>query len=270
LTLTRPPFAVVFDVDGTLAPDTTSQFLAARGVDVDAFWSRSHERMREGWDPVTSYLHEFVVESGGPAGPFTRTDMAAVAARMTLYPGVPDLFERLAAVVADLGMDAEFYLISGGLAPIVTNLPVAGLCRGIWASEFDYDDNGRPTFPKAIIGFTDKTKPLIEISKGLTQADVQADPYLLDGPADTGAFRIPLSRIVFAGDGQNDVPCFALLSEHGGAALAVFEPGQPWAEARALRYRAEGRVGWVAAADYTDRGEAFAALVAAVRWLAAR
>jgi len=263
----RSPFAIVFDVDGTLAPDTTSQFLAGRGVDVDAFWSRSHERMREGWDPITSYMHEFVIESGGPHGPFTRDEMGTAARGLALFPGVPTLFDRLAALLAPRGYEAEFYLISGGLAPIVANLAIAARCRGIWASEFDYDDRGRPSFPKAIVGFTDKTKPLIEISLGLTQADVQADPYLVDRPIDEGTFRIPFGRVVFVGDGTNDVPCFVLLAAHGGGAIAVYQAGDAWAEGRARSYRAEGRVGWVAAADYTPDGAAYRALTEAIEIL---
>jgi len=261
---TEPPFALVFDVDDTLAPDTTSQFLAKRGVDVAAFWARSVERMHEGWDPVTSYLHEFVAESAGPHGPFTRADMAAVAPQMTLFPGVADLFGRLAVLLAARGMAAECYLISGGLGPIVRNLPIAGQCRGIWASDFDYDDAGRPAFPRAIVDFTDKTKPLIEISKGLTQADTQAHPFLVNDPVGARGFRVPFSRIIFVGDGFTDVPCFTLLSRYGGGAIAVFDPRRPGAAERARQYQADGRVGWVAAADYTADGEGFRALCDAI------
>jgi phosphoserine phosphatase len=264
------PFALVFDVDGTLAPDTTTQFLASRGVDTGAFWARSLARMHEGWDPVTSYLHEFVVESAGQRGPFRRADMAAAARHMTLFPGVLDLFERLGTRVAARGLAAEFYLVSGGLAPIVGNLSIAPHCHGIWASDFDSDAEGRPTFPRAIIDFTDKTKPLIEISKGLTQHDTQANPFLVTERVRPEGFRIPFGRMLFTGDGQNDVPCFALLTSHGGAAVAVYEPGQRETKDRALRYQRDGRVGWVAEADYTAGGEGFTTLCAAVERLTGR
>ncbi len=169
--------------------------------------------MQQGWDPVTSYLHDFVLESAGPHGPFTWTDMAAVAPRLALFPGVADLCERRSAVIAERPMAAEYYLISGGLAPIVRNLPIAGQCRGIWASDFDYDDADRPAFPRAIV---DKTRPLIEISKGLARADTQANPYLVNDPVGTGGFRIPFTQIIFVGDGTTDVPCFSLRSSRGG------------------------------------------------------
>ena len=48
---------VVFDFDGTLAPDSTTGFLRDRGVDVDAFWRGVENRVGEGWDPVPAYFY---------------------------------------------------------------------------------------------------------------------------------------------------------------------------------------------------------------------
>ena len=47
--------AVVFDFDDTLAPDSTSSFLASLGIDVPAFWKRGVQPLvDEGWDPICS------------------------------------------------------------------------------------------------------------------------------------------------------------------------------------------------------------------------
>lgn len=49
---TRSIIAIVFDFDDTLAPDTTSSFLAHLGVDVPRFWSQTVQaRIDNGWDP---------------------------------------------------------------------------------------------------------------------------------------------------------------------------------------------------------------------------
>jgi phosphoserine phosphatase len=267
---TSPPFAVVFDVDGTLAPDTTSQFLAARGVDTHAFWERSVARARAGAHPATSYLHEFVVESAGPHGPFGRSDLAAAAAHMEFFRGVPDLFARLAERLGALGLAAEFYLVSGGLAPIVGNLPIARDCRAVWASDFEYDRDGRPSVPGDIVDVSDKRKRLLEIARGPTQLDSRATPLIARDRGRPKEFRIPFRRMLFAGDGLNDVPCFELLTAHGGAAVAVHEPGNSAARKQALRFHRGGLAGWVAEADYTDGGEGFRALCAALEHLAGR
>jgi hypothetical protein len=59
---TKPVVAVVFDFDDTLAPDSTSQLLAALGVaDVPAFWRDEVEPLvRSGWDPVPAYLYRVI------------------------------------------------------------------------------------------------------------------------------------------------------------------------------------------------------------------
>ena len=266
--LTPPPVAVVFDVDDTLAPDTTSQFLATRGVDTDAFWARSVARARSGAHPATSYLHEFVVESAGPRGPFRRSDLAAAAPRMEFFPEVPDLFARLASRLAALGLLAEFYLVSGGLAPIVGNLPIARDCRGVWALDFEYDRDGRPSVPADIVDVSDKRKPLLEIARGPTQLDSQANPRIAGDRGRPKEFRIPFRRMLFAGDGFNDVPCFELLTSNGGAAVAVYRPGNRGAREQALRFHRAGLAGWAAEADYTVGGEGFRTLCAALEHLA--
>jgi len=267
---TAPLFAVVFDVDDTLAPDTTSQFLAGRGVDTDAFWARAMTRARGGEDAATSYLHEFVVESAGPRGPFRRSDMAAAAPYMTLFPGVSDLFTRLAARLATLGLAAEFYLVSGGLAPIVGNLAIARDCRRVWALDFEYGRDGQLSVPRDIVEVSDKTKRLLEIAGGPTQLDTQAGPTPAGPRGQSESLRIPFRRMLFAGDGQNDVRCFELLTANGGAAVAVYRPGNGTAREQALRFHSAGVAGWVTEADYTERGEGFRTLCAALEQLAGR
>ncbi len=266
---TPRPFALVFDVDGTLAPDTTSQFLATRGVDVDAFWSRAQTRMREGGDPVRSYIAEFLAESEGPHGPFTRAAMAAAAPHFTLYPGVSDLLERLSGIVAARGMVAEYYLVSGGLAFLVRNLPIAQHCAAIWAAGLEFDRAGQPTAPGDLVAVTDKRRALLAIARGAAPSDPLAPtPWGDDAP--TRGFRIPFSRMVFVGDGTIDVPSFSLLSANGGAAVAVYEAGRARAERMARGFQRRGYVGWVAEADYTERGPGFRALQAAIHRLVDR
>lgn len=70
--------------------------------------------------------------------------------------------------------------------------------------------------------------------------------------------------MVFVGDSELDGPCFSLLTGHGGAAIAVFDPHEPGARERSQQYQAEGTVGWVAAADYTTGGQAHRALGQAI------
>ena len=53
--------AVVFDFDDTLAPDSTSSFLANLGIDVPAFWQDEVQPLVDiGWDPIPAYLYKMI------------------------------------------------------------------------------------------------------------------------------------------------------------------------------------------------------------------
>jgi hypothetical protein len=92
--------AVIFDFDDTLAPDSTSAFLASMGIDVDDFWGRRVKRLLGAhWDPIPAYLYEMIVESNARPAPdrITRDRLAAFADRVELFPGVKEIFPALRA-----------------------------------------------------------------------------------------------------------------------------------------------------------------------------
>jgi phosphoserine phosphatase len=250
----------VFDLDETLAPDTTTQYLRLCGVDVAEFWSVVQARMRAGWDQVPAYMYGIFDLARQPNSPITAADMAARGSAFVLFPGVEDLVPRLRAHVRALGWAAEFYLLSSGLLPVVQALPVASHFDGLWTSDFECDTEGRPLFPRQVISFTDKTRPLIEISKGITREMAAAKPFLVNARVAGGAFRIPFHRMVFVGDGLTDVPCFAMITKARGSALAVYDEARDGARAAAGEFLADGRVAAIAKADYRADGEAYLAI----------
>lgn len=260
---TKPLIGVVFDLDGTLAPDTTTQFLRSARVDDVAFWGRVAERMLSGWDQTLAYMGEWIAEVQKSPEPFSRHKMAEVSARMTLYPGVLQLFDTLRVDARQIGALVEFHLISSGLRPIVEGLPIAADFASIWASDFAYDASGLPYLPRAAMSFTDKTRPLIAISKGLDQGEQQRDPFAVNRRIQQ--FRIPFTRMIYVGDGLTDVPVFALLNGKGGHPVAVFDPADSTASAQARAFIDDGRVPQVAPADYSPDGEGLAALRHALR-----
>jgi len=70
----QPRVAVVFDFDGTIAPDSASGFLRFRGFDAERFWKVDVQaRMDEGWDPVPAYLYE-LWKLSSKGSPITRSD----------------------------------------------------------------------------------------------------------------------------------------------------------------------------------------------------
>jgi phosphoserine phosphatase len=257
-----PIVGVVFDLDGTLAPDTTTQFLRAAGVDVGIFWSRVEQRMRDGWDQTLAYMSEWLAEAQLTPTAFIRDKMTAAASHMDTYPGVERLFAILRNDGKRLGVDIEFHLVSSGLRPIVEGLRFASEFSAVWASDFAYDTAGMPFLPKASLSFTDKTRSVVAISKGITQSAMQRDPFAVNRRV--GTFRVPFRRMVYVGDGLTDVPVFALLTARGGQAVAVFDPADAQGYLRAHAFLDEERVVRVAPADYRRSREGLKAVRAAM------
>jgi phosphoserine phosphatase len=252
VTSRKPIVGVVFDLDGTLAPDTTSQHLKAAGVDLTEFWTRVSRRMSEGWDQTLAYMGEWLTEMVKNPTAFSFDRMVASGASMRVYDGALRLFDVLREDGQRLGVRIEFYLISSGLRPIVESMPFASEFTGIWASNFVYDSRGMPYLPKASMSFTDKTRPLIAISKGIGQLDLQRDPFAVNRRVRT--YRIPFPQMVYVGDGLTDVPAFALLTSRGGRAVAVFDPADDAGRARAQGFVDDQRVLRAAPADYGPNG----------------
>jgi hypothetical protein len=53
--------ALIFDFDDTLAPDSTSGFLAQCGINVPQFWQDEVQPLlKDNWDPVPAYLFKMI------------------------------------------------------------------------------------------------------------------------------------------------------------------------------------------------------------------
>jgi len=246
--------AIVFDFDGTLAPDSTTAFLRHTGVDVDRFWGEGVEpKVRAGWDPVPAYLYEIwrLSRSAAAPGPVTREAFRRFGAGMEFFPGAVELLsrmrERLRAARSPL--ELEYYLISSGIGEILRATRIAGRFARIWASDFLYDDRGRLEFPRNIVSFTDKTRYLFELSKGVGGLEDGTGPFAVNRKVPLDRLRIPLERVIFVGDGYTDVPCFHLVRKNGGVAIGVYEEGRE-PEQQALGLLEDDRVSDLVPADY--------------------
>jgi phosphoserine phosphatase len=246
--------AVVFDFDGTLAPDSTTAFLRDAGVNVDAFWGEGVEaRVARGWDPVPAYLYGMWRLARDPAhrAMMTRERFRRFGRRMRLFPGVAETFERLRERVRARApsADVEYYLISSGIGEILRATEVADRFTRISASDFHYDETGTIEFPCNIVSFTDKTRYLFELSKGVGFDGDHATPFDVNRRIPPESLRIPFRNVIFIGDGYTDVPCFEIVRRNGGVAIGVSEPGMEGGPlARSLVE--DDRVSDLVAADY--------------------
>src|SRR5690606_33837968 len=96
--------ALIFDFDDTLAPDSTSGFLADLGVDVEEFWTDKVGPLlfQQDWDPVPAYLYQMIeLSRSGACEPITRARLEAWGRRLPLHAGVESLFSRLRTLVKE-------------------------------------------------------------------------------------------------------------------------------------------------------------------------
>ncbi|MCB2200001.1 haloacid dehalogenase-like hydrolase [bacterium] len=252
----RDIVAIVFDFDDTLAPDSTSGYLADIGVDVPAFWDRANRRIdQEGWDQIPVYLYQMMELSSSTEGPRVTADsFRDWGSRLPLHEGVPSFFDRLRTYLKKISPDTilEFYLISSGIGEILRATPIAKEFRDIFACDFDYDSSGAIVFPKNIVSFTEKTRFLFNISKGMIGEEARLNPQGVNKRFQEGDYRIPFHNMIFVGDGDTDIPCFTLVRRYDGVAMAVYDQQKQHKWGRAWGFIKDKRVSNITTADYRE------------------
>lgn len=266
--------ALIFDFDDTLAPDSTTGLLTDMGVDAARFWQDTVDPLLVAdWDPVPAYLHSLIALSQqGTHGPITQARLADWGQRLPLHAGVSTLFSRLREQVraVDPGVHLEFYLISSGIGDVVRHTPIASAFTDIWASEFTYDAQGAIAFPRRIVSFTDKTRYLFHIQKGIVGPRFRGKPFEVNRKVPDERLRVPFERMIFVGDGYTDIPCFSLIRKSRGMAFGVWDPAHRDRRSRAWGFLEDGRVNNLNHARYDEAAELYQMLEMAVTSLAQR
>jgi hypothetical protein len=162
-------------------------------------------------------------DAGKPLKQLTNAKLRQFGASLKFYPGLPGIFNDLRKSVAEhhvTNPHIEFYVISGGLEEVIRGCKIAKYFSGVWGCEFAEED-GEIRYMKNIVSFTEKTKYLFQINKGLPE---NAGPYDVNQLVEQPKRRIPWDQIIYVGDGLTDVPCFSLVDHFGGLPFGVFDP----------------------------------------------
>jgi hypothetical protein len=271
---TPPIIAIAFDFDDTLAAESTTGFLKTLDIDVADFWKHTDALHEQGWDPVPAYMFKVLEESRRrPEGErITRELLAAWGARLKLYNGVTRVFDRLRrhAASIDPEIEVEFYVISSGLGEILRSTRIARYFSEIWASDFAYNEKGEIVFPRRIVSFTDKTRYLFHIAKGLIGPEYANQPFAVNRKTPGQQLRVPFDQMIFVGDGYTDIPCFSLVRERGGYALGVYNSQEQEKWRRAWGFVDVGRVSNLVSANYGKNADLTINLHMAVEAIADR
>lgn len=245
--------AIIYDFDGTLSPGSMQEhsFIPGLGYsDVQAFWSEVRvEAQRHDADPILTYMQLMLAKS---AEPFSRQDLAKHGASLPLFTGVEEWFNRTNTYAAPLGLTLEHYVVSSGLREMIESSRVAQEFTHIFASGFNYGDDGFARWPAVAINYTGKTQFLFRISKGIKNS---WDDSVINRRVLAADRQVPFDRIIFIGDGDTDIPSMETVRSRGGAAIAVFSPDDWRNNTTRLKVEnliAEERASYVAPADYSE------------------
>lgn len=219
--------AIIFDFDDTLTDDSTTKLLEANGIDAVDFWRNKNNKLVEaGWNPTLSYLKLLLdnVGAGKPLGLLSNQALREFGKTLKFYKGIPRLFTDLTKIVKEHEVSnpsIEFYIVSGGLEEIILGSNIAKYFKNIWGCRFE-EENGAIKHISRAISFTEKTKYLFEINKGINLATYE--PYAVNRHVAPEDRRIPFENMIYLGDGLTDVPCFSLLNVSGGKGFGIFDP----------------------------------------------
>lgn len=266
--------AVIFDFDDTLMPDSTSALLRAHDIDETDFWARRAKELIDiGYDPPMAYLNLILRETrgGGALQVLTNADLKAFGAKLDdqWFPGLPAFFDDLRAMVSENHRDitVEYYIISGGLLPVIEGISIVSkYFTGVYACQFGVDARSDEIIDvQRCITFTEKTRYLFEISKGIPPALSRTQSHLVNQAVQEVDRRIPLRNMIYVGDGLTDVPCFSVVEKGGGVAYGILKSGQESAKQVFQQFLASHRVRSVHSPDYgegADLGKLLRATVA--------
>jgi hypothetical protein len=228
--------ALVFDFDDTLVPDSTTKLLRSRGIDTKEFWQvHAKKLIQEGYDPPSAYLKLLLDNVGEdkPLGALTNDDLRRFGETLDAdyYPGLPQFFDEVVSDVREKfkNIEVEFYIISGGLQPILEGSKIVRkYFSGVYGCQLAGDsEQGMLKYVRRSVTFTEKTRYLFEINKGIKPEESKNNPFLVNKHVESKDRRVPFRNIIYVGDGLTDIPCFSLLQSLKGKAFGVFNPENP-------------------------------------------
>lgn len=232
---------LIFDFDDTIAPDSTTQLLEEKGVDPQEFWAVEFpELVRVGYDPTIAYLR-LILDKIGPddqLGELTREDLEAFGKELSesFYSGVPELFDDILAITEDYNdVEMHFYIISEGLESIIKGMDIHDRFDAIYASRLASGKSAVLDRIQRPISFTDKTRYIYEINKGIPPSVARRNPWEVNKEMDPEDQKIPFENMIYVGDGITDIPCFSLVKDRGGRVFGVVDREGGSAKQEAIR-----------------------------------
>ena len=234
-TFSDPILAFLYDFDGTLCDGNLidQQMLGDLGVaSPQRFWADTNAKAKQlQADRVCTYMHELIKLCHSRDKPLSQAQLTKYGGNGKLRLGLtgPDnWFERLGRKCQEAGFKAHHYIISSGIGEMIDSCLAAHELDGyftdagqshVFASRFFYE-NEIAVAPAWTVNYTTKTQFVFRINKGKLALGDDKAPNEYMSPA---ARPVPFENMIFIGDGYSDIPCFSLIKQQGGFAMAVLD-----------------------------------------------
>ena len=220
--------AIICDCDETLASDTTSLLLQRNGIDVKQFWNEIEKYVENGWDPPIAWMNKIVkLIQEGEIKQNTNQKLREFGKEVKPYPGVLDFITNLKESIKSvdnlkgLGISLEAYIISSGIQDIISGSSLNDSFDDIFAASFSENSSGLINGIKSSVTFTEKTKFLYAINKGITGDNLRKSPYKVNDAVSLNDRRIPFENMIYLGDGPSDIPCFSTIKNLNGNCIGI-------------------------------------------------
>ena len=228
--------AIICDCDATLVSDTTEFLLEENGQDLKKFWDNIAKNfIQKGWDPPQAYLHEILrLMKDGTIKQNSPEEMKKLAEKIKPYNGVDTFIKELQQYVSGepscikSGISIEGYIISAGIEDFVKSCSFAVQFKDIFASNYSIDSaTGKYDAISSTVTFTEKTKFLYAINKGINKDNLRKYPYLVNNSIKNEQRRIPFRNMIYIGDGPSDIPCFSAVRSNDGHCIGIMNTQNP-------------------------------------------
>ncbi len=254
--------AIAYDFDGTLAPGNMQEynFIPDLNMDKSEFWQEANELAKKhDMDEVLAYMHLMLIKAREKNIPIREEAFMKYGEKITFFEGVESYFERINAYAASKNMHLEHFIISSGLREFVKGTAIAKHFKTIFASGFEYDENGVACWPALVVNYTNKTQYLFRINKGIYNS---YDNTLINKSMPEDERAVPFSNFIYIGDGETDVPAMKMVNLYGGTTIAVYNPASVATPHRpksskdiCLDLIRQNRADYIAPTNYTEGGE---------------
>lgn len=217
--------AIICDCDGTLCPDTTKTLISELGLDQHEFWIKVGDLVEQGWDPPLAYLNKLLsLSRSGEIEPITIPKLKEVAEAVEFYPGALSFIDDLRRKLRDAGVTIDWYIVSSGIEALLDATALGNLATDVFGCALEHGPNGEAIAVKRSVTFTEKTKFIYAINKGIVGNELRRNPYRVNDAIGFDERRVPFNHMVYLGDGPSDIPCFSMIKKNQGHAIGVMPP----------------------------------------------